>query len=211
MFSWDKGARRFRHGESGRFVSQRTIDGVRDEILDRSMSRVDAITKAMLDGNMSRGDWLVAMRNEIKSVHIQEYLLSRGGRNAMTPADWGRIGREVRTQYNYLDRFAAELSTLSDEAVAARARLYTAGANTAYAEGQAAAWNNVRLPARPGDGSTRCKRYCRCSWIMGETEAAITARWTLGSSREKCDDCKRRAREWAPLSFDKGTGERIAA
>lgn len=129
----------------------------------------------------------------------------------MTQADWGRIGREVRTQYAYLERFLSELPQLSDEAITARARLYVAGANSGYSRGQAAAWNNVSLPAHPGDGSTICRRYCRCGWVMGETDEAITATWRLGGSQDKCDDCKRRAREWAPLRFDRKTGERLAA
>lgn len=211
MFRWDKSARRFRHGESGRFVSARTIDRVRDEMLDRSVARVDALTEAFTSGRMSRDAWWLAMRAEIKQVHIAEYLLARGGRNAMTQSDWGRIGRELRTQYAYLERFLAEIPTLSEKEVAARARLYVAGANSAYSRGQASAWNNVRLPAHPGDGSTQCKRYCRCAWVMGETDEAITATWTLGGSREKCDDCKRRAREWAPIEFDRMTGQQKVA
>jgi hypothetical protein len=130
----------------------------------------------------------------------------------MTQSDWGKIGADLRKQYRYLDRFANEiaLGQLSDKEIAARARMYTAGANSNFGRGQAAAWH-VTLPAYPGDGSTQCKNYCRCSWVMSETETEIRASWRLGGSKEKCPDCRRRASTWNPLVFDRATGQQKAA
>lgn len=212
-YRYETASRRFRDVETGRFVSRRTIDRARDEMLDRSMARVDALTTSMQSGQITRFDWWIAMRAEIKQVRIAEYLLARGGRNAMTQSDWGTIGAEIRRQYQYLDRFFAEISqgTVSESETAARARLYVAGSNASYADGQAATWNNVQFPARPGDGSTQCRQYCRCSWSLVETDDAIEATWRLGGSKETCADCKERANAWAPLRFDKQSGALVEA
>lgn len=66
MFTYDPVSRRYRHGSTGRFVSGRTIDRVRDELLDRSMARVDALTEALHTGRLPRDGWWMAMRAEIK-------------------------------------------------------------------------------------------------------------------------------------------------
>lgn len=209
-FQYDSGAKRYRNPTTGKFVAADTVAKARDEIIDRSMARIDALTRKFTDGTLSLEDWRTAMRSEIKATSIEEYLLGRGGRNSMTQSDWGKIGAELRKQYNYLDRFSAEiqLGTLSDKEIAARARMYTAGANVGYGRGQAASWGVV-LPAYPGDGSTECRNYCRCSWVMSETEDEIHARWRLGGSRERCEDCQRRSSEWSPLRFDRVTGSRV--
>ena len=212
-FQYDAGAKRYRNTSTGKFVGRTTIARIRDDMIDQSMARIDDLTARMLNGTISLDDWHLAMRAEIKQTTIAEYLLGRGGRNTMRPSDWGRIGAELRKQYRYLERFrtAIDLGQLSEKEVAARARLYTAGANASYGRGQAAAWQ-VTLPAYPGDGSTQCKNYCRCSWVMAETETEVRATWRLGGSKEKCPDCRRRASTWAPLVFDRATGtQKVAA
>lgn len=212
-FQYDAAAKRYRDATTGKFVPKGTINRFRDDMIDQSMARIDDLTSRMLNGGLSLDDWRLAMRAEIKTTTIAEYLLGRGGRNAMTQSDWGKIGAELRKQYRYLERFAAEIhnGTLSDKEIAARARMYTAGANSSFGRGQASAWR-VQLPAYPGDGSTQCKSYCRCSWVMSETDTEIMASWTLGGSKEKCPDCQRRARTWDPLVFDRMTGiQKVAA
>lgn len=210
-FEYDAASRRYRDSASGRYVSSATISRFRDTMLDRSVARVDDLTKQLSDGSLSLTDWRTAMRAEIKQLHINEYLLGRGGVNRMTQSDWGRIGAECRKQYAYLDRFIGEieLGTLSEAQIAARARMYTAGGNMSFARGQERAWS-IQLPAHPGDGSTPCLGWCRCHWSIRETVDGIAATWILGDAQH-CEECAERADTWAPLWFDKQTGTQMEA
>jgi hypothetical protein len=211
-YAYDREARRYRDTDTGRFVSQRTIDRTRDALIDRSRDRIGALTDRLHAGEVTLSDWRTAMRAEIKQIEVQQYLLGRGGRNVMTPRDWGRIGAEVRRQYRYLDRLVAEYQRgeISDAAFRSRARMYTSGSNAAFSRAQGEAWA-IALPAHPGDGSTRCLGYCKCSWSITQTATEIHATWRLGGSRETCPDCVQRSHDWAPLRFDHVVGTLLTA
>lgn len=205
-YSYDREARRFRDTETGRFVSKRTINATRDQIIDQSRERIGVLTDRLQVGDLTVSEWRVAMRAEIKVTEIQQYLMGRGGRHMMSPSDWGKVGSEVRRQYRYLDRLVAnyERGDISDAVFRSRARIYTAGSNAGFARGQEAAWD-IRLPAMPGDGSTRYGGFCRCYWDIVQTATEVQATWRLGGSRETCTDCVQRAGAWAPLRFSRET------
>lgn len=209
-FTWDAGSRRFR-GRDGKFISKATLNTIRDEAVDRAMDRVTDLSEQLTRGEIDLPTWRAGMRQEVKQVHIIEYLIGRGGRSQMTPRDWGRIGAEVRKQYAYLERLVIErqAGTVSDAALTARARMYPASATASHERAQGARWG-IDLPAQPGDGSTECRSFCRCSWEIVERNNAIEATWTLGGSKETCPTCQERAGSWAPLRFDLTTGEAAA-
>lgn len=204
MFAWDKDIRRYRDADSGRFVAERTVRGIRQGLIDRATAEVDALTSQLADGTITTAEWTVQMRDAVKRLTIDQYLLGRGGRNSMTQADWGRIGYRLREQYAYLQRFAEQVDQgmLTDAQIAARARMYVGATWSTFDRAKAAAWQIV-LPAHPGDGSTTCLGNCRCHWrIVRDDEAGvINATWVLDSAAEHCGDCKANAERWSPLSF----------
>lgn len=203
-FSWDKDLRRYRDADSGRFVRESAVRTARQGIIDRANTEVDALASRLQAGTISVEDWTRSMRDVVKRTTIDQYLLGRGGRNAMTQADWGRIGYRLREQYGYLQRFAqaVDAGQLSDAQIAARAKLYVSATWSTFDRAKGAAWN-IRLPAHPGDGSTKCRGNCRCSWrIVADKDAGIImATWKLDSGAEHCDDCRSNAERWSPLAF----------
>lgn len=58
-------------------------------------------------------DWTNAMKHEIKTLHTTSAAIGKGDWRAMTQSDWGRVGRQVRTQYDYLRGMVDDLK-LSD-------------------------------------------------------------------------------------------------
>lgn len=202
-FTYDPTLRRYRNAESGRFVRETTVRSIRQGIIDRATTEVDALSGRLAAGDLSVEDWTLTMRDLVKRTVIDQYLMGRGGRNAMTQRDWGRIGYILRTQYGYLQGFAAEVDagSLSAEQIAARARMYISATWSVFDRATGAAWLIV-LPAQPGEG-VRCRGNCRCRWEVkpNKENGTIEATWVLDSGAEHCDDCKRRAEQWAPLVF----------
>lgn len=188
----------------GTFVGERQLIGLRDAWIAHAKDNTNALAGQLARGEISVQQWTLAMRQEIRTNFINEYVLAHGGRNTMTPADWGRIGQQVQVQYRYLDGFAADIAAgrYSEAQIAARARMYVESSSQAFEQARQLARGAPNLPAYPGDGSTQCLSNCKCWWQIRETEAEWLCTWRL-SPVENCPDCLERSRTWAPLIFAK--------
>lgn len=112
---------------TGRYVSELTVRADLDKYIDAKNLRLDNLTNQLRNREISLADWQTQMRNEIRDAHNNAAMIARGGRDQMTPADWGRTGRELRTQYEYLDKWAADIASGKaplDGRANVRARLY---------------------------------------------------------------------------------------
>lgn len=189
---------------AGTYIGERQMVAVRDQWVTAAKARTDALASQYARGTLNLQQWQAGMRQEICVNFVNEYMLGRGGRNNMTPGDWGRIGQRVQVQYRYLESFAAEISTgrLSDAQIAARARMYVEASSQAYERGNAAARGAPDLPHYPGDGSTQCRSNCKCHWRITETETEWRCYWQI-SPVENCGDCLTRAGQWNPLVIAK--------
>lgn len=146
---------------------------------------------------------VTSMRDALRDTYAAEYMAGKGGRNAMTQADWGRLGHMLREQYVYLNEFATEVADgkLSQAQIAARANLYFNSATQAFERGRVAV-RGISLPAMPGDGSSECRSNCKCRWEIEETATEWRCTWVL-SAAEHCPTCNERASKWAPLIIRK--------
>jgi len=129
----------------------------------------------VVDGVTSPEDFRELFREEIKREYIREYLLGIGGREQMTPRDWGSIGGMLAEQYRYLDEFARQIAAgeLTPEQIAARAQMYVISAREAYE-----------------------RAHGRNAEALGMSEEL----WVMDESKEHCDDCAAYADAgWQPI------------
>jgi hypothetical protein len=139
-FAWEKRAARYRDATSGRFVAERTVRAAAAQVVDASSSRMAVMTEQFRVGAVPIADWERSMRAEIKIAHLAQFEVAHGGRNAMTQADYGWIGSRIKDQYQYLNRFAAEIAN-GDQALngrmVARAQMYGRAAHSTFEAAQA--------------------------------------------------------------------------
>lgn len=193
--------------KAGTFVGAARVASIRDQLIDARKARVTALSLDYAQSGKTPADltkWAEGMRDEIRSVTIAQYLLARGGREAMTPSDWGRIGGLIANQYKYLNGFIERIDNgrYSDKQIALIARMYAASSVRAFELGKVNQQGIGDLPAMPGDGGTICLSNCRCRWRIVEKRSVWECYWTLGSS-EHCQDCTDRARLYSPLIIPK--------
>lgn len=131
---YDRRANRYRDLRTGRFVSATQVRDWAQKAIDASADRVTTLAEMIASDRLTVTDWERAMRAEIKSEYVQQYLAGRGGVNMMTQADWGSIGGMLADQYRYLSGFARAIAAgnLSEKQIAARARMYVNSAREAY-------------------------------------------------------------------------------
>ncbi len=199
-WQYDQGVHRYRDQTTGRFLSGTTILELRNGLLDARVNGTQALSAALADGRIDLSSWQAGMRAVSRDTALAEYIFGRGGQNAMTPADYGRVGALVKAQYGYLQGFAQEIKTgdLSDAQINARAAMYAHAGVTAHSVGVMATYGGqLELPAHPGQGTT-CKSRCRCQWSITEGPEAWTCRW-IREATNSCEVCIDRASTYNPF------------
>lgn len=197
-WTWDDGTRRFRDGNTGRFVSEKRIVDLRDQYTDARSAFVQRATDRLTNQGMSLPDWERLMREETKDAYINQYMLGRGGRNVMTQRDWGIVGRALRDQYGYLDRLATQIASgeITPGQARARARMYIEGSVQMFETAKVEGRGIPRLNQVPGDGKTQCLSNCRCHQeFTQEADGTWLVTWILDPAAEHCEDCERLAAE----------------
>lgn len=174
-FSWYPGRGtlgRYRDNATGRFVSARQVRADIDSYIDASKKQIDTLANQLRGGQISLAEWQTAMRQEIKSMHINTSMAAHGGRAQMTPADWGRAGQQIRTQYQFLDTYAADLASGKiklDGRLNVRAGMYAESARGSYEqEARRVAANTGLTEERrirhASDSCTDCVDYAARGW-----------------------------------------------
>lgn len=187
----------------GTFIGENRRIELRDEWTEAQKLITDRLALDYDRGDIRLSDWVLQMRQEVKTSYIEQYLLGIGGRNNMTPSDWGRLGNALRNQYGYLQGFADDLMNrqppLTLAQIKARMRQYINGSTAMYERARAKAQGAPALPEYPADGSQDCRSNCKCHWRIEETETEWRAFWELEGGADHCDSCLSNNAKWYPL------------
>lgn len=138
-YGWNERAARYIDLTTGRFVSGRTIARELDKVINASQSNIEGVTQSLIDGNTTIEQWQVAMEREIRTIHTASGAAARGGWAQMNQSDWGWVGSQVRKQYNWLDKFAADLASGKQPLngrVMTRAKMYAKAGRGTFEEMQ---------------------------------------------------------------------------
>jgi hypothetical protein len=93
------------------------------------MSGVNDLAEQLKSGAISLPEWQAGMKDFIRNELINSMVLAKGGREFVTQSDYGFVGSQVKKQYQYLDKFAADIRAnpaawLTGRRLNARASLY---------------------------------------------------------------------------------------
>lgn len=142
IYKWNPRAGRY-IAPSGRFVTQGAVQAAIEGAIKRSTQRITDASEALQAGRITLGQWQREMRRGVKDVTLYSAASVKGGWAQLDQRDLGRVGRIVKSQYGYLDRFAAQLASgkvRADGRFTERAKLYTrSGRQTVHLFGRVAA------------------------------------------------------------------------
>jgi hypothetical protein len=213
FWNWNKKLRRYQKtaegaaalgGKAGDIIGHSQMIRLRDGYNANLAERVISVSAGLAEGGSLTG-WVNVMRENIKNAYINQYMLAMGGRNNMKPADWGRVGAEIKKQYRFLNQFANEIANgqLSEKQIANRAKMYIDGSTQLFERANVIARGMPDLPEYPADGGQKCKSKCKCNWRIVETETGWDCYWELEEGAEHCEDCLANAATYNPLTIRK--------
>ncbi|WP_413275443.1 hypothetical protein [Floridanema evergladense] len=78
--------------------------------IEGSKRELRAIANQLIENEISLKDWQKATAQQLKILHLQQALLGRGGVDAMKSADYLAIGRNLKSEYEYLRNFAKDIN-----------------------------------------------------------------------------------------------------
>ena len=204
-WTWEQGLKRYRNTATGQFINARQMVPLRDQFIEAKKGAGIDLAQRLGRGDITLQQWEIEFRQQVKTAFVDEYVLGKGGRNAMTQVDWGRVGAMAKAQYQFAHTFAQDIAAgqLSLAQIEARSALYFDSATQAFERGRAAS-HGLTLPEYPADGNQDCGSRCKCAWSIVEDDTEWRCTWVLDALAEHCATCSANAARWAPLVLAKG-------
>lgn len=202
---WNQLTKRYRNSKTKKTVSSNTLLQLRDDLIDLKRDTFSDLTDDLINSRITVQEWVLDMRKRIRDAHSAQYLLARGGRNAMFQTDLDVLTEIIKDQFGYLQQFGEEVraGNLSAKQITARSELYIEASTNAHEQAKAASFD-ITLPQYPGDGNQDCNVRCRCRWEIDEKKDTIEAFWLLNVAAQHCDTCLSNAARWAPYTIQTG-------
>ena len=93
-----------------------------------------SLVSDLVSGLKTVQEWLYEMRQKVRDVFNAQYMLGRGGRNAMFQADLDRQTEAISSQFDFLQAFAEQVrqGQLSAKQIAATSRAVCRGINECF-------------------------------------------------------------------------------
>lgn len=192
-YGFDERAGRWRDLRRGTFVSEETVRAEVARLAEAAQETQRTLTRQLYNGDISLAQWQRGVAAEQKDARLAQSMFARGGRDNMTPREWGRVGRQLRDDYGYLSGFAQDIADgkVSEAEALRRIGMYGNATGSSYwqewiRQQEGEGWNNLpALTQVPRDGKTDCLTNCKCD--LDRRDDGI---WWLLRPAEHCDDCK---------------------
>lgn len=176
---YDKKTARFRDGK-GKFISPIQIRKQIEATVERCGRKMRTTTEKLLSKEITLSEWTKEMKDQIKIQHTLSASVGRGGRKQMSQSDWGKVGAELKKQYQFLDKFADDLKKgrVSEARAKQRAALYSRSARTVYADALKTANKDAgkvlsRRVVHASESCAECLRWSSMGYIDAEKQPPI--------------------------------------
>jgi len=128
QYKWDGQAQRYRDKQTGRFVRTEVILKLTENNIQLKTDRMLQSFEDVKSGKISLREYQQENLEIIKYLHVQQYLVAKGGFRTTTPQDYLEIARELKTlHYPAFRDFTEQLQNGMLTEAQARARIRNFG------------------------------------------------------------------------------------
>lgn len=191
---------RFRDLNTGKFISERAVRDAVDAVADLASRRMGESAARFRAGQISITEWQAESMQVIKQANVAATLLASGGRQNVTPQQWGAAGQMIRTEYAYFRRFVSDVldgQQRQNGRLDARARMYGNIARRNYEslrrrQGYDNGFQYERNVRHSSEACRGCVAASAAGWVpigtlppIGQRECRGSCRCTLALSRTR--------------------------
>lgn len=190
-FTWDNKSQRYRYKDSGKFVSAQAVRSLTEKYIDQLKTDVGTIADKLFSGKINIATWENTTARALKDLHVNQFLLGRGGLKQVSARDYGIIGSELKKEYQFLRGFSQDIlaGKMKREQFRDRVSKYVDSSYGTYELGRAeghreAGYNWERRIRNAAVSCDSCVAYAARGW---------QPLLTLPNIGDECD-CKSRCR-----------------
>jgi hypothetical protein len=191
-FVWDGRTQRYRDKATGRFLRNETVLNIIQGNIQQKSNRLVGVLEDLLQGKITTGQFQRESLDTIKYLHVQQYLIGKGGFRRTTSQDYLQIARDLKdVHYPAFQGFIQDLQSgkLTEAQAKQRMRAFAIASNKSYHYGvkQSAVENGYRYAQRFLSAAEHCSD-CPIYAALGVTDIR-----SLILPGEKCEcryNCK---------------------
>lgn len=182
-FSYSKSARQYRDNRTGKFLSTEQAKGLIEKQVEAIAGDIATIGDLLVKDLISVATWEQQTAEALKTLHVQSYVLGKGGMRQMADNDYRNISDKLRYQFQKLRGFSEDIINegMSEAQFKARLDLYSNAARSSYENGRRAAHSEGWLERRILGGVNHCDP------CVGYSARGWQPQGTLPGIGEACD------------------------
>jgi hypothetical protein len=166
-FFFDSKAGRFAFATLRRFVPSNIMTAISKYQRDDGARKARDAAQRLIEAKTNLSEWQRSMRTILKSQHLKEAMMAKGGLGKLTPKDYLAVSKELKKEYRYLRNLAQEIKDgkVSEKQFLARTQMYV---NKARVSGEIMARENAltggftlmeRILDGGGNSCAECRQY----------------------------------------------------
>lgn len=138
MLQFDPKSHRYRNIETGRFVKVAEVIKLVDEEVNRAEVRLKGHARLLAQNKIDIAEFQTRMAQTLKESHLRLAAVGAGGKEQFTPTHYGKVGAQLKKQYQFLNKFGQDLAEgkLTKEQAIRRAGMYGKSAKTSFFEAE---------------------------------------------------------------------------
>lgn len=173
-FVFDVRVQRYRNAVNGRFVAGTEIEQLLKDNIHWYNVQVNKLNNQLTQDKINVGQWEEEMRELLKMLYTQNYILGRGGVKSLEQSDYDILGQKIAFEFRYLRNLTRDLvlGRLSAAQFHARSRMYV----------------------------TRSRAYLQFGKAQGHKTSGFQWEKRVRNVLESCEECiEMAAAGWQPI------------
>lgn len=102
--------RRYHYKDTNRFVPEIVVQRLTQQRINEGIKDLRVVGDLLENNKISLLTWQETTAKVLREIHVQQYLLNRGGRKQMTQEDWLILKRNIKSEFKLLRNFANNIN-----------------------------------------------------------------------------------------------------